>query len=116
MVRMVYKLASAAPRVGGAAALAFLALASLVFVRVVDAVARSGEATPRVASLEPYEAPKPSAAPSISTSPLSVLPLPGGNAGFRYAIGDRLKVTFYEQLVTEGDGPGRAKARSMLER
>lgn len=116
MVRMVYKLASAAPRVGGAAALALLALASLVFVRVVDAVARSGEATPRVASLEPYEVSKPSAAPSLSTSPLSVLPLPGGNTGFRYAIGDRLKVTFYEQLVSEGDGAGRAKARSMLER
>ncbi len=41
---------------------------------------------------------------------------PTESGGFRYAIGDRLKITFYEQLASEGDKAGRGRVRSLIER
>lgn len=37
-------------------------------------------------------------------------------AGLRYAIGDRLKITFYEQLAAESGSSGRSSGRSLIER
>jgi exopolysaccharide production protein ExoF len=39
-----------------------------------------------------------------------------GTGSFRYAIGDRLKITFYEQLVGEADRSGRVRGQSLIER
>ena len=38
------------------------------------------------------------------------------HTGFRYAIGDRLKITFYEQLVSDSEASARSRSRSLVER
>lgn len=117
MLRMIRAVVLGALR-NGVAAIALVCLWLMWSLPVVEAVngGMPASAVMSEARLQPATADMEPPAALMAQSESTPTRTPAGNGGFRYAIGDRLKITFYEQLAGEGDKAARGRVRSLIER
>jgi protein involved in polysaccharide export with SLBB domain len=120
MLRLIDKFVYGAPK-SAAIALAFLSVGLVGSHPIAEAVDRRSiddksmdDSSPRLVTNIVEVMPDVQRL-SIQEEPIEPRP-PARPGDFRYAVGDRLKITFYEQVGGEIEQAGRRRAQSLIER
>jgi exopolysaccharide production protein ExoF len=113
---------AATPRKNAAAFILVLSVglvSSLTFITADRGREGGPDMLPRsaaLAAIEPTRPMEPDPKPAPVKRRSALADLPKGNGGLKLTIGDRLKVTFYEELAPEAETRSRSRGRSLVER